>query len=119
MKKSKLILLVATIALVMLFVVSCGGNTICTNHVDANADGKCDTCGTAIEKQPCAECKDNDADGKCDFCQNPVEKVPCTECVDTDGDGYCDVCDEEYVVVLKEVALVQKGKANFNLVVQS
>ena len=119
MKKSKLILLVATIALVMLFVVSCGGNTICTNHVDANADGKCDTCDTAMGKQPCAECKDNDADGKCDFCQNPVEKVPCTECVDTDGDGYCDVCDEEYVVVLKEVALVQKGKANFNVVVQS
>ena len=117
MKRIKLIL-ITLLTLAMLFAVSCGDET-CTSHVDANADGKCDTCDAAVEKQPCTECKDENGDGKCDVCGNTVEKAPCEECVDSDGDGFCDVCDNEYVVVLKEVALIEKGKANFNVVVES
>ena len=28
---------------------SCGGDAECTEHVDNNTDGKCDTCGAAVE----------------------------------------------------------------------
>ena len=30
---------------------SCGGDTECTDHVDNNTDGKCDTCGAEVETE--------------------------------------------------------------------
>ena len=74
MKRMKLAL-IALLAFALLFAVSCG-NT-CDTHVDANNDGKCDNCSTAVEKQPCAECTDINNDGVCDTCGGTVEKEPC------------------------------------------
>ena len=42
------ILLVMTLGLSL---VACGGETPCTEHVDADANGKCDTCDATVEPQ--------------------------------------------------------------------
>ena len=59
--------------------VSCGGSEDnphapeCTEHADNNADGKCDTCGTAMKAPECTEHIDADGDGKCDVCGDATE----------------------------------------------
>lgn len=40
----------------------------CTEHIDKNLDGKCDECGSVLEKTHCAAHTDSDGDGKCDEC---------------------------------------------------
>ncbi|MBQ9145250.1 MAG: starch-binding protein, partial [Clostridia bacterium] len=47
---------------------------VCTEHADANVDGKCDNCGAAvgIDEPDCTEHVDADADGKCDKCGETV-----------------------------------------------
>ena len=47
MKKTLLLLLI-TISIIF-SLLSCGGDTSCTEHVDADTDGKCDSCGTTVE----------------------------------------------------------------------
>ena len=43
--------------------------TECTEHVDADNNGKCDNCGADVEiKTECTEHTDADSDGKCDNC---------------------------------------------------
>ena len=42
------IMLVMTLGLSL---VACGGDTTCTEHVDADANGKCDTCGATVDPQ--------------------------------------------------------------------
>ena len=75
---------------------------VCTEHVDADADEKCDVCGEAVPapKPPvCEEHKDEDGDEKCDVCGADVPKPQppaCTEHKDEDGDYKCDAC--EYVM---------------------
>lgn len=66
-----------------------GGTTqACTNHVDNNHDGKCDTptCGTAVEVKH----TDANHDGKCDVaaCSKTGLEV---KHVDNNGDYKCDV----------------------------
>ena len=80
----------------------------CTEHVDADSDGKCDTCGedmtepgtdpeepTPEPEEPCTEHVDADSDGKCDVCGADMPTTepeePCDH-VDADSDGKCDVC---------------------------
>jgi hypothetical protein len=46
--KKRIILLILAFALVF-SLASCGGDTECTEHTDANTDGKCDTCGAEVE----------------------------------------------------------------------
>ena len=55
----------------------------CTEHVDANKDCVCDTCGAAIAHV------DVDGDCACDTCGAAVH-------VDADGDCVCDKCTKEY-----------------------
>ena len=55
----------------------------CTEHVDANKDCVCDTCGAAIAHV------DADKDCVCDVCKAAVH-------VDADGDCVCDKCGKEY-----------------------
>lgn len=69
----------------------------CTHHVDANADGKCDKCGTTLE---CVNHVDNDNDGKCDVCG---KQLPCTEHVDANNDGKCDKCGADVEKKQEEV----------------
>ncbi len=66
-----LLLLAATLLVCVLPLFACG--TPCTAHADANKDGKCDTCGTAM---PCETHTDANKDGKCDVCQATVEAPP-------------------------------------------
>lgn len=68
---------------------------VCTEHIDADGDEKCDVCGADVPApQPpvCEEHKDEDGDEKCDVCGADVPKPECTEHVDSDGDEKCDVC---------------------------
>ena len=41
--------------------------TPCTEHVDTDGNGKCDSCGESVEADPCTHRDAND-DGKCDSC---------------------------------------------------
>ena len=94
--KKRIVCLFLTVLMVFSCVAvlaSCGGdNTACTNHVDANHDGKCDTEGCS--QTLTVVHKDNNGDGKCDTCGATVEVEEC-EHEDEDLDGYCDICDEE------------------------
>ena len=68
MKKILLILLCLTLAASCLVLTACGGDgTTCTEHTDADSNGKCDNCNADVE-------------------------VECTEHVDADGDYLCDTC---------------------------
>ena len=68
------------------------------DHVDADSDGKCDTCGedmpTTEPEEPCDHV-DADSDGKCDTCGEDMPTTepeePCDH-VDADSDGKCDTC---------------------------
>lgn len=78
----------------------CGASVApaCTEHVDANDDGVCDTpgCGAAVTPA-CTEHVDANADGVCDTPGCGAAVTPaCTDHVDADGDGICDTegCDE-------------------------
>ena len=45
-------LLVLLLALTLCFaLIACGGDTTCTDHVDADANGKCDNCDATVEPQ--------------------------------------------------------------------
>lgn len=75
----KLLLLILSVAMIismLAFVTSCGGD--CTEHVDADKDGKCDECGETVEVV-CTEHKDENDDVLCDICGEvyvkPVVKV--------------------------------------------
>ena len=80
MKKILSIVLVMALSLALF---ACGE---CENHTDANNDGKCDSCGEAVN---CATCVDADGNAKCDVCGKDVS---CAVCVDSDADAICDVC---------------------------
>ena len=54
MKKRTTLLTILAVLLVLTLGVSlvgCGGETVCTNHVDADENGKCDVCDTTVELQ--------------------------------------------------------------------
>ena len=104
MKKLFALLVVFSLCIgALLVLASCDApegpaTTPCTEHVDNDGDGVCDTegCNEPVEpKAPsCTEHVDNDGDGVCDTegCNESVEPEtpPCTEHVDNDGDGVCD-----------------------------
>ena len=46
MRKLIVLLLVLTLGFAL---VACGGDPTCTEHVDADANGKCDNCGATVE----------------------------------------------------------------------
>lgn len=56
----------------------------CTNYVDANGDGVCDTLGS------CAGYVDANGDGICD------NRGACVNFVDANNDGVCDTCGQGY-----------------------
>ena len=81
------------------FLTACGGGaSTCTAHVDADKDGKCDSCQATIEEQTtavpsCTSHRDANDDGKCDMCQKafddgievaPETTVECTLTVASD-----------------------------------
>lgn len=79
---------------------SCGGDATCTNHVDADKDGICDTkgCGAEVkeEAKKCTDHIDANEDGVCDTegCNEKVEASnPCAKGhTNEDADGKCDIC---------------------------
>lgn len=93
MKKFFALLLAST-----LFLSACGGGASCTEHVDANTDGKCDSCEADVEEETtaapaCTAHRDANDDGKCDSCQKafddgieaaPETTVECTLTVASD-----------------------------------
>ena len=84
--KKLLALLMASV----LLLTACGGGESCTEHVDADKDGKCDVCSSDVEVETTAGCtahRDANDDGKCDSCEKafddgieakPEELVECT-----------------------------------------
>ena len=69
----------------------------CTNHVDADNDGKCDTCQANMPTTPpaCTTHVDSNNDGKCDTCQADMPATPpaCTTHTDVNPkDNKCDTC---------------------------
>ena len=51
MKKLLLLLLCFALAASCLALTACGGDTTCTEHVDADANGKCDNCGAVSSSE--------------------------------------------------------------------
>ena len=47
----KKILLLITALTLCLALLACGGEPPCTEHVDADQNGKCDSCGATVEPQ--------------------------------------------------------------------
>ena len=62
-----LLLCIALLACCAWSLASCGGDP-CTEHTDADKDGKCDNCSAAVEPEPCDEHTDADGDYLCDDC---------------------------------------------------
>lgn len=91
MRKILLLILCLALAASCLVLTACGGDT-CTEHVDADNNGKCDNCGADVEKAPCTEHTDADGDFLCDDCGAAVlpkgpEEVEITFTVkDNEGD---------------------------------
>ena len=116
MRKTRLLLLLLILALVMTSIVACKpdeneenpGET-CTEHVDLNDDGKCEFCQADI---PCTEHVDEDKDGKCDksYCGADVP-VPCETHLDSTLDGKCDICGETYTTITVAEALELCGES--------
>lgn len=51
-RRTKLALLAITLILTLgLSLVACGGDAPCTSHADADANGKCDSCGATVETE--------------------------------------------------------------------
>ena len=78
--KKRLISVLFSLVLAMALcfaLAACGGETACTEHIDADSNGKCDTCGADVEVNvpPCTEHTDANSDGKCDTCGTAVEPV--------------------------------------------
>ena len=87
----KLLIVALIIAMVGVFFIACnkdegktddGGKT-CTEHVDANDDGKCDNCGATMPKEECTEHVDADGDGYCDKCgvEMPIDDTAVKELI--------------------------------------
>ena len=95
MKKRILCLLLSVFMIFgSLSVLTACGDVTCTNHVDNDGDGICDTEGCNVEvEDEATDCKHvdkNPKDAKCDKCGADVE---CKKCVDKDPkDAKCDVC---------------------------
>ena len=116
MRKTRLLLLLLVLALVMTSIVACKpdendetpGET-CTEHVDLNDDGKCEFCQSDI---PCTEHVDGNNDGKCDksYCGADVP-VKCETHVDSALDGKCDTCGETYTTITVAEALELCGES--------
>ena len=72
------ILITSLILFLLLSCVSCKkcnkntGNNECTEHLDANLDGKCDKCNETV-KIECTEHKDLNADSLCDICNEKID----------------------------------------------
>ena len=96
----KLLTLILAVALIF-SLSSCFlfGDTECTEHVDANEDGKCDVCEADMPKTPCDECVDADNNGKCDVCGEDVEP-------EQPGDGI--MTHAQYVAAADDAAVKVK-----------
>ena len=76
MKKILISVIAVLLVAAMCFVFAACDNTEkpeCNQHVDADKNGKCDTCGATVEVKPCTTHKDNNKDGKCDVCGTAVQ----------------------------------------------
>ena len=88
--KKKIVCLLLTLIMAFSMVsllASCGEDTPeeCTEHVDANKDGKCDNCKATVS----TACKHEDAndDNKCDKCGKSMGNKPGEEVVDYPWDS--------------------------------
>ena len=68
-------------------------NTECVEHFSIDGDLKCDDCGAAFT--PCTEHADANSDGRCRLCGGDVF-VPCDQHMDKDTNGECDTCYQKY-----------------------
>ncbi|MBR5140101.1 MAG: hypothetical protein IKV16_03510 [Clostridia bacterium] len=90
--KSTLLLFVLLITLAVVFLVLTKSEE-CTEHIDADLNGKCDNCETTLIIN-CINHSDSNLDGKCDDCNTEIPFIApsCTKCVDIDENNTCDVC---------------------------
>ena len=109
MKNVKLFMLI--FALILAFALSACSSNACTNHIDANNDQKCDTCGATVEAPACTNHTDANNDQKCDTCGATVEAPACTNHIDANGDFKCEFCkvllvkDEDIITIEEALAL--------------
>lgn len=96
MNKFRNSFLIFTLILALLL-VSCGGETPCTEHLDGNADGICDNCDAAIP-QPCETHWDVDMNAVCDICDEAIEHITVKEALELCGDAG-NVTNERYYLL--------------------
>ena len=120
------VLCLIVILTITLFACDPGSGNDCTEHIDADSNGKCDVCGADVPKpQPpvCTEHKDEDGDEKCDICNADVPKhqPPVTDgFTNADGTVYVisielnvrtspEIGDNEHSAVVYGTALTRTG----------
>ncbi|MBQ9145477.1 MAG: hypothetical protein IJX70_03325 [Clostridia bacterium] len=129
MKKSKLTIMLVAVLLVVSILGACaltGCEEVCTAHVDANKDLKCDNCGVALD------CDHSDASvipavpatctepgltegKKCNVCGEVLvaqTEVPAVGHINSDADNKCDNCDKTFVYTLHDS--MGAGPTNWN-----
>ena len=84
----KIAILMLSLSLVLMLLASCG----CSEHVDADKDGKCDNCSAEVEIECNGEHVDADKDSVCDICEEyfttaPVETIVNVTYTLVDQDG--------------------------------
>ena len=92
MKKIFLLLLCLALAISSAVIMTACGDDPCTEHVDADKNGKCDNCDADVKPEPCTEHTDADGDYLCDECgaavlpEGPVQVDVTFTVKDDEGD---------------------------------
>ena len=68
----KIVILVLSLSLALCLLASCG----CSEHIDADKDGKCDNCSAEVEINCNGEHTDADSDNVCDVCEEILLEIP-------------------------------------------
>ena len=90
---------------------ACGGDEVCTEHKDDDANLICDICEAPLEPNtPECEHRDEDADYECDKCG--VDFFPeCYDHINENGNAYCDICGEDLPINIIFKVCDQEGGA--------
>ncbi len=67
---------------------------------------------TPVQTTECTEHKDADKDGKCDACGKTVEEETCTDHIDVDEDNYCEICGAQIAFPVEVTVTVKDEKGN-------
>lgn len=119
----KALFVILGLLIILLSFASCEiiGSLICS-HIDADSDGTCDSCGSAMSESGDEDGKPAekpDADGGKNNTSNDGGNASCTAHKDENYDGRCDGCGAEVEIESGVLTLVKDGVPTFQIVLSS